>query len=297
MILSLLLFSSFAFAADPPSVDPRFGKIVGKCKIDKTLSSKHPHVWIIKQWHLASSVNTKNQNEKKTFPQAENQLSIYRQLDTWIGKKEIEAIVAEGCSGELTQETKLVFNGWSATDLKNALKDATYDSILSSIPLKLEVKYGNDLKTFCGDDEKLVRENLLAFSDARGIVGFLTRLTEHKDKPDRAKIYLDGVIEMYKMNKATTIQQAISRLTKELRASVVRIKASIEKRNMNATDAIKTIKAIPGSNIAIVFGGIHAAGLVAQLEQSGFGCSVVEPVGYADDENQMMKKLDELLAL
>jgi hypothetical protein len=292
LILSLIvaLGSGSVFASLAPDLDSQFGKVSARC----AASDGKPRVWIFKQWHANAALDTHDRAKGKDLPQAANQAAIFRQLDRWVSAGKIGTVVAEGCAGELTRESQTRFNGWNAHELESESGKSGYaDEIVSSVPLKLEARYGGRVRTLCGDTDALIRENLLAFSDARGIVGFLTRLEQHKNDPVRAKTYLDGVIELYKLPADTSLQQSVVRLNTELRKAVARIHAAIDKRNESAMRAILDSGA---QQIAVVYGGMHAAGLKALLEKRGAACEVVEPAGYQNDEGALLEQLDAWIA-
>jgi hypothetical protein len=274
--------------AEELSLNPEWGKPVSVCQSGSASSAR---VWFFKQWHLAPSIKTTDIEKSKSLPQYDNQSAIYGQLNAWISAGKLKTVVAEGCGGSLNY---VHFNGWDLTALKAASSSKSYDSILTSIPLKLEAKYGDKIHTLCGDDEALIKQNSLAFSDARGELGFLTRLVQNQNNPDRAKLYLDGVIDLYHLPAGTTIPQAIARLKLELQKSVDQVEQGIQKRNEHLADVISA--APHDSNIAVVFGGAHAPGVERLLEKKGMNCTIVEPSGYQDDETQLLQKLKELLA-
>ena len=287
--LFALTLSSTAFAKTSLELESSLeNKVVASCK--PTASKKH--VWLFKQWHLSPSVDTKDFAKAAALPQAKNQTSIYQQLDRWITDGKLSFLVAEGCTGELTADSNLTFNGWTGQMLKAEASKAHYAEIISNVALKLEAKHGETLKTLCGDDPALLKENSLAFSDARGALGFLTRLDQHKNDPARAKNYLAGVIEIYKLPKTTTIQQALARLKKELKSSLSRVQSAIKKRDAMAFQGLKQLTS-PES--AIVFGGLHTKGIVALLEKNGVNCTVVEPAGYQNSENELLEQLENLI--
>lgn len=286
--IALALFSPLVSAASDLAPDPKLGRIVAQCKPPASATAKH--VWIFKQWHLAPSVNTKAPpSQAQPIPQEKNQTAIYRQLDQWIEKDQIREIYAEGCSGELTEASDFSFNGWTFDDLKQKAAETSYAEIVTHIPLKLEAKFGSKLRTRCGDDLALLKSNDLAFSDARGTLGFLTRISQYKNDPVRVKTYLEGAIELYRLPKSATPEKAIARLKSALKSAIGRIKESVEKRNATL---IKAIRSSDETKVAVVFGGIHANGIVKQLEAAGIGCSVVSPVGYEDDESKLLEQLE-----
>ena len=182
-------------------------------------------------------------HSSKGSPQAANQTAIYRQLDQWIGAGVLQSVVAEGCSGELTRESKIKFNGWSLPELSVASKKMGFDQIVASVPQKLEAKFGDRVHTLCGDDDALIREHLMALSDLRGNFMFLARLVQYQKDPVRAKNYLEGVIDLYKLPKDTTISQAIKRLGAELSQVQARVRRVIDQRNAKAFQVFKPQKA------------------------------------------------------
>lgn len=289
-ILCLLVLSSITFASSPLELDPKLAKVVDQCK---SSDSSH-HVWVFKQWHAGAAVNTRaDQSFSQNIPQRQNQTAIYQQLEVWIAAKKLKVIFAEGCSGEIDEQFGQKFNGWSLEDLRKASKDKNFSQIVSHVPLKLEAKFGTALNTLCADEPALIKANDLAFSDARGALGFLTRLHQYKDDPKRAKTYLDGVIELYKLSPSTSIDQAMQRLKADLKSSISRAKSYIEERNKIA---VRAIEASSDKEAAIVFGGLHFYGLKEQLEKAHINCSIAEPTGYSSSDAQLLKDLDDALS-
>jgi hypothetical protein len=287
----VLITAAVAATLGSLAVDPKWAQVVGHCKTPARASKKE--VWVFKQWHLAPSVDTHDRARAAKLPQAVNQTALYRQLEAWITAKKIDALVAEGCSGELTRASALKINGWSMPELEAASRQPKYDKeVVGSVALKLEAKHGDALRTLCGDDEASMKESLLAFSDARGILGYMTRLEENRDNPAKARNYLDGAIGLLKLPRDSTIDQVMPRLGSELKKAIERVHASLEKRNEKAVEAALSA---PGNRVALVFGGLHAAGIQKALEKKGVACTVVQPSGYQDDEAKLLQRLDSLL--
>jgi hypothetical protein len=284
----LLIFVALtAHAEDGASVNPGLGKVVAECKSPNATS----HVWIFKQWHLSPGVDTKN-SKQQSYGQSKNQIAIYNQLNSWISSGKINTVFAEGCSGQMSAGFRDKFNGWSFADLKTASKKDGYEKIVSHVPLKLEAKYGDKLNTVCADDAALVKEHNLAFSDARGTSGFYTRLIEFKNDRDRVKNYLDGTVELFKLPKSTTPDQAIAFLHGELKKCVEKINETGTRRSKKMAEIIAKSKT---KDAAFVVGGIHTTELVSSLESAGIGCTVVEPYGYVDDAEKLVANLNALL--
>ena len=149
----------------PPSMDSRFGREVARCQpagAPGALSSAK-HIWILKQWHVAPGVDTRDRIKAKELPQAANQTAIYQQLDQWVKAHLLDTVIAEGCSGELTINSNIRFNGWSVQDLASVAHAPGFDQdVISHVPMKLEAKYGDQVRTICGDDEDLLQKKLAA---------------------------------------------------------------------------------------------------------------------------------------
>jgi hypothetical protein len=157
---------------------------------------------------------------------------------------------------------------------------------------KLEAKWKNQLKARCGDDQDAILKNSLAFSEARGTVGYTLRLEQFRNEPARAQGYLEDVVRLYHLAPNTTVDQAIQHLNLELKKSLDSVERWIDVRNGKLVDAIISD---PSPVVAVVFGGVHAAGVQKLLERKGIGCTVLEPVGYRNDEAEMISTLHRLV--
>jgi hypothetical protein len=290
----ILYLTSFAVAGSAGLfASPELGSVVAQCKSISDTSRPGPHIWLMKQWHADPGIDTRDSVHAKDLPQAANQTAIYRQLDRWISNGLVKTVIAEGCAGELTRESKAKFNGWTVQDLEKGATKPGFDEVVTLVPLKLEAKYGTRLRTLCGDEDGMIRAHLRAFSDVRGTYGFLSRLIQHKADPERAKTYLEGVIELYKLPPTTTSEQAIERLKKELREAMSRLNVALERRN---DQLMATIQRAGKEPVAVVYGGMHAAGLIKRLESAGVGCSVIEPAGYRNDEAALLEQLEAAIS-
>ena len=287
-----IILSSHASAVEPsnithksaPSLDESYGKVVEECK-----TKTGRQIYLFKQWYLASGVITRNMLPDYSLPQQKNQTAIFRQLDAWIEKGKLKEIFAEGCSGELNSQSTIAFNGWTMPELIAAREQDMFLDIVTSIPMKLEARYADKLKTVCGEDEELVKETSLAFSDARGIAGFLSRLEQLKANPEAAKTYLEGSIQVLSLPKETTINQATMKLRERLTYILKRINDSIERRNEYL---VKKVMATTEPVVAIIFGGLHSTGIVSRLNEAGLSCTVVEPIGYEADDRKLLQRLE-----
>ena len=274
-----------------PEIDKQLAQKVDTCQV------LHPtkHVFFFKQWHLAPSADTRTEiAQSMEAPQHDNQLAIFIQLDRWVRNKKAIQMYAEGCAWpqDITMSSSDKFNGWTVADLSKKADDLNFADIMTNIGYKISARWKNQARVRCGDDSDAMKSNLRAFSDARGILGYLTRLEQNRKNPEGAKIYLEGVVELYHLSKDTTVDQAIFRLNLELKKSVDAIEHWIDVRNQRLVDAIMEDDS---KFSAVVFGGAHAAGVRKLLEKRGVGCSIVEPWGYRDDELEMLDNLRHLV--
>jgi len=255
-------------------------------------------IWIFKQWHLAPGVNTRAPQRKdlpQELPQARNQTAIFLQLDRWISEGHLDNLIAEGCEGELQENTPLVFNGWSFAELKAASTQPSFAEIVSHIPMKLKAKYTGKILALCGDNQKLLDENNRQFSDIRGTFGFLSRILEFQNDPAKLKPYLEGAIQTFHLPQYLSALGTIQRLRKLLKNELKEVQTTIQKRNLQILRVIQDIAKTSNKPVAVVFGGLHTAGLKKLLEKDGFSCSVVQPSGYQADETELIKTLESKL--
>ena len=118
---------------------------VGSCALPTDGDKPAKTVMVVKQWHLSPKTITKGFKEK--YPQERNQQAIYSALADAVKKKSVQLIVAEGCEGQIDADFKPNFNGWDFASLRAVAQTKGYDKILSHVPLKLEARFGDDLRT------------------------------------------------------------------------------------------------------------------------------------------------------
>lgn len=292
LVLTLSFFQS-SFSETPSKAALYNPKWVTKLSECRSAGDGARVVYLLKQWHLEPSANT--HDPKKTYPQAENQYQIYEQLLDWQNNKQIDTLVAEGCEGApMGSGFKPVFNGWSRTELEShASTDANYDQILTHSILKLEAKVKTGVHALCGDNLESIKKSQLALSDARGDLGYLSRLSELKDQPEQAKTYLDGTIEALKLKSDSSIQDAIAALRKDLKNSLARFNEATHARNLSFIKTIKASKSV--KPVVLVIGGLHTADLKALLEENKLNCVVFEPLAYKNDEDALVQSLKKLV--
>jgi hypothetical protein len=274
-------------------VDTQYGKVTQTCANANDKANTRL-IMVIKQWHLPPSTNTYLQISSGAdikHPQTKNQTSIYQQLDSWITENKAEfnsnqvKLFVEGCEGDIEQPD-LKFNGWMLSHLKLALSTGTnYDQITTHMGLKVFAKHGDVLQTqsdtICADHNELMKENDLAFSDARAAIGFLTRIEELKTNQKMRSIYLEGAIETYKLSAKSTPDQVITGLKKELQRAEQNILKKINQRNQHLIQHIKK-HSDKSSHAILVIGGAHADGLLELMNENKMSCAVIEPSGYED---------------
>jgi hypothetical protein len=291
LAVSFFLMGPLTLSASAPAaqlkIDPKLAKVTATCKKSPQNQST---VYFFKQWHLATGIDTKA--DRKPHAQGANLESIYLQLVNWVKSSKVATVIAEGCSSILDESSSVRINGWSISELIKERSSAGFSKIETSVPLKLKAKFGSVLKAKCGDNEALIREQLLQFSDARGDVGYLTRLEQYQNDSTKLKPYLTDVIGMLKLPENSDWAHVRDALRQDLKKTVEAIRTTIEKRNQSLVEAIEKDK--PGA-IAVVYGGMHANGVKALLEAKGMNCQVLEPTGYQSDEEQLLEQLDVAL--
>jgi hypothetical protein len=293
-ILLITILGSFEVLAVEPkssaSVELDFTKeipsknIINQCKSNDAKKS----VVIIKQWHLDPKQITTPDKGTMILPQLENQVWIYGLLADWTEKKKLKTVFVEGCEGEMTLDFKDKFNGWSITDLVKKNSEPTYANIMTHIGLKLEAKYPKILNTVCAEKLSLIKDQMLAFSDLRGLVGFATRIIEHDNSPDRQSGYVEAAIKTLNLTPGQKAKVVIDQIKSKALTKVESIQKIMQLRN---DTIIETISTSASTQSALVIGGIHAADLLKKMNDLGFACVVVEPQGYKQNEESLMSEL------
>lgn len=283
LLFILLLVSSPSYG--DVQLDSSLAKITDKCSV----KNPQKHVWIFKQWHLSPSVDTKNK-KPSSIPQEKNQTSIFKQIDTWVKAKKMPLVLAEGCEGEIKKGFSTPFNGWTLETLSKRSKDKSFDQIVTMVPLKLEARHGGKLVTYCGDKKSIIKKHQLAFSDARAAIGYYSRIDSKSRRSQQA--FLKSAINAYQWPKNTTASAALVKLKDEVKKSIKEFLDLIHERNKSFVEAIKARSETQG---ALIIGGVHAADLKSQLEAQKIGCTIVEPVGYEDNEVKLVESLRKFI--
>ncbi|MBK9294571.1 MAG: hypothetical protein IPM57_09020 [Oligoflexia bacterium] len=280
MIKLFLTVVAFGFAQN---VDDTLGRKVESCR--KVKSNKI--VWVFKQWHLLPSDNTKEFPDK-VYPQRENLTSIYKQLNKWVSEEVVKTVFAEGCTGEMTLLFDTKFNGWSMSDLQAKSESENYQKIIGHVPMMIEAKYGDKVKTVCGDDEGLIKDQNLLFSDLRAAIGFLTRLEKFEKYPEKQKPYLEAIQKAYGLNRKLKGESARDFLKSEIKKLISKIEKGIVQRNKSFMKAVLNTSF---DNAVMVIGGIHAKDIKNQLQKNKINCTVVEFKGYDYEEEELLRKI------
>lgn len=285
IVLILLSFLSLPTHAAEPAIQSKWGKTIHTCKAAK---ADVPTVHFFKQWHLSSGVNTRENQSQ--FPQTRNLESIFLQLDQWVKNRKITAVVAEGCTGTLDHTSDFKVNGWTIRELVKSSSKTGFAKIPTSVPMKIEARFGSGIITLCGDEAELVREQLLAFSDAIADAKYLSKIVPNRKDPEKIRSYLDDVTGFLKIPKDTSVDGVIASLKEDFQKTLIRVQAAIDNRNRNL---VSTIVSSQKKQIAVVYGGMHAEGVKTLLEEKGMNCRIIEPVGYQNDEAELLKQLSK----
>jgi len=276
-------------------------RVVGKCATTTAAPAADPAVspaaasassvsdkkiMVIKQWHLAPTTVTKGFKER--YPQERNQTAIYQALAERIKKKKLQLVVAEGCEGEINDGFGLEFNGWGYGDLKKIAQTKGYSKILSHVPLKLEARFQDQVKTLCGDSEAEIKEGLLRLSNMRGWAGFLTRIED----PAKRDQFAPAAIELLKAPKDTPTDKLIPMIKARLQTELDLFLKSLAVRN---DSFVKVLVETDFKEAAVVVGGLHVDDLRGKLEAKGLACEILAPVGYADQEEDLIRAFQTAL--
>lgn len=260
---------------------------VGTCK---TAPKDAPIVMIVKQWHLAPRTITKGFKEK--YPQEKNQSSIYIALADRIKHKRLDLLLAEGCEGEINDEFTTAFNGWDISALKKQAQTRAFERILSHVPMKLEARFGDKIRTLCGDDNQLIQEGLVRLSNMRGWAGFYNRLTEVTDDPERQKLFAESAARVLKVDLEMPIAELVPKIKEKLAEELEGFGKTLTARNDRF---IKTLQTETFKSAAIVIGGLHVEDLKAKVEEAGFRCEVMEPRGYSRDDENVIREFERAI--
>ena len=245
-------------------------------------------ITIIKQWHLSAQTNTLDIEASKKRLQYTNQMDIYHFVSEQISSGKSKVVIAEGCEGEISDDFKLVYNGWSLAKLKQAAKQKNFEHIMAPVALKIKAKFP-DTKVVCGDHDQLIKENLRAASDLRGFTGFYTKMSDAREKnKKRFNAYADQLQKLYPEH---TPKDPVEFALGQAKASLDKFQQIIQQRN---TSFFKTASKYYQDNPIIIIGGLHVADLEKRFTIAKKTYEVLVPAGYANDEQGLILAVEKL---
>jgi hypothetical protein len=247
-------------------------------------------VLLIKQWHLPPTTITKGFKER--YPHETNQSAIYRYLNERVRTHYVDMIVGEGCQGEIDENFAVKFNGWDLESLRKISQQKNFDRVLTHIPLKIEARHQDGIRTFCADDESLIQEGNLRLSNLKGWLGYLSRLSDDQADKDKLALYSESASNLLKIEKEIAIPDLLKLIREKMREELNAFKKSIEERNQVV---VKTLNEQSFTRAALVIGGLHAKDLQNKLELAGFDCEVLEPPGYGEEDEKLFQEFSRAL--
>lgn len=255
------------------------------------LTTLNPNAQIIlaSQWHLAPNENTRLQ-PAKTVPQAENQNSIYRQIQSWVERGQIENAVVEGCEGEIKEGFAGVYNGWSYDDLRK-LNVEELSKVQTQMGLRLKARFQEKLKVLCGDDLALIKRHQLVLSDLRGLSGFRTRIIQYKDQPQRSAGYISSVRTILKLDPSTSAEKTTIALDDQIRKSLAELESVTQARNQKFLRISRDLK----GRTVVVIGALHTSDLEHQFENEKIHVGLFRPLGLVGDEFGLVDEIKKSL--
>ena len=246
---------------------------------------KNNEVILMKQWHLDSKTNTVNITKSKELPQFANQYSLYKKIESYLVEDKNTVVLAEGCSNKkINHHFKQQFNGWTVSLLKEKLADKNFEYILAPIPMKIAAKFP-DVEVICSDSEKLIKENLLAFSELKGHINFYLKFKSSKGTK-RYTQFIEAYRELYPKENINDYEGHA--LAKSL-AFLNSFEEKLYQRNDYFIDKIKQYK--KDKNVIVVIGGLHVEDLKSRLT---FG-EVYTPEGYVDQDRELIQSFKRVL--
>lgn len=251
---------------------------------------KKGKVYLVKQWHLSPAVSTLNIEESKKLAPYQNQIAIYKLLIDFYEKKQTHLLIAEGCEGEINEEFKEQFNGWSIGELLKIRDDNHFIDVLAPVGLKMKVKYPQ-LKVLCGDNLELISENLKAMSDLRGFSGFYEKLSKYQESnPKVYQAYIDKLKSLYPNEMGSkpiefTLKRSIDSLNlfERLLSERNQYFFNLAKKHIN-------------DNPTIVIGGLHIENLVKRFKDEGIPFEIITPDGYSSADQELIGLLKKSFA-
>jgi hypothetical protein len=246
-------------------------------------------VRLIKQWHLSSGQNTQDITASKKLPQFQNQKDIYLQVSKLIEKKETSIIIAEGCEGQINNKFTTNFNGWDMESLVKKRDLPEFSDIMAPVPMKLKAKYP-EVTVLCGDNLKLINENLRAMSDLRGFSGFFQRMkASRKTNLEKFNAYSEQLKKLFPKDK---IKDPIQYSLKKSLNALGEFESLIKQRN---EFFVRVAKESIEKNPVVIIGGLHVTDLQQRFYVDKIESEIIVPLGYSNDEQKLIYALKEIL--
>ena len=233
------------------------------------------------QWHLSPNADPKP-GEK--VPQETNQRAIFAQLSNWIEAHTFDVFLAEGCEGRFEDQLDKKLNGWSTNDLK-IRKDI--DTILAPIAFKLSAKYSKKIQILCADNEKLIKDHQMVFSNLRGLAGFKTRIEQTSLSTSDRQTYTTAATEILRLPKSSNQTIVLAKLNSEIKKSIEQFENLLHLRNESVVTKAKSQKGIK----VTVIGALHINDLQAQLKKENIAFSIWTPEGLDTKDAQLIQEL------
>jgi len=90
------------------------------------------------------------------------------------------------------------------------------------------------------------------------------------------------------MQEGSSIADTIKTLQTDYKSTIADFEKDLEDRNKKFVESLIQSK----SDVVFVVGGLHAKGLVKLLGEKNVNCTVVQPIGYHDDEEKLLSELE-----
>ena len=251
--------------------------------------TKEKKVYLIKQWHLSPNENSLDLEAGRKSPKFKNQIDVYERTLALI-EKGSGVVIAEGCEDE-NAYLKKKFNGWDLDSLKTQIGLGDLKDTLAPVPLKIKAQDISGVSVLCGDNNKLIKNNNLAFSDLRGFVNFFQRLIEYKGKDN--KKYLKYKKAFSNIVDLKEEDDAILKAKDKSFESLKQFTHFIQLRNYHF---VKKIVSTLDKNPVLIIGGLHIEGITKELDEAKIPYEVITPSGYPEEEDLIIKNLQALLS-
>lgn len=263
-----------------------------KIAITFLISLSFSSIWaktiiLLPQHHLLAAQKDLFDEKAKEIPQYQNQSAIYLVLKEWISTGKLTHLLAEGCEGEIDNNFKSEFNGYNYKKLSSLAADASYDSIMTMIPLKIEAKFKKKVLTLCADNLSLIKKHQLIFSDLRAYAGFYHRL---KSSPKDSKSY-QRFSSLLNETEKKNIERPLPYLKNKIMSLISQEEQLLYKRN---DSFIKEIAKLDASPIAVVIGARHIEDLKIKLIKNGNQVQIPSIILNTIDQSDLVQELKKV---